>query len=193
MGERAGPSASENDRALRSRLCRAAASQYRVSPEVKLVSDLCQSQGHSPRPSLSLFLSLSLLSLLLFYVAYASFCSLHLASCRHRCRRFAVPFARDPSEIDVSRSPGLFPGVHIHGSTQCHSVELLPVGKERKLVHKRTCNARRSTAVNNRRHRPPGSLALASKCHRVLHSIFRLSGHRLSRSRCLGLDRVMKR
>lgn len=51
-------------------------------------------QGHSPRPSLSLFffsLSLFLLSLLLFYVA--SFCSLHFASCRLGTV-VSVPFSR---------------------------------------------------------------------------------------------------
>lgn len=57
-GERAWSSVSENSRTLRSRLCRAAASQYRVSPEVKLVSDLCQSRATLRRPSLSFFFSL---------------------------------------------------------------------------------------------------------------------------------------
>ncbi|XP_036149065.1 uncharacterized protein LOC118647736 [Monomorium pharaonis] len=165
--QRAGPNVNESDRAPWSRLCRAAASQYRVSSEVKLVSDLCQSRA-TIRVRLTLFLSFFLsFSLLLFYAAYASFCAL-FTSLPVPAISFVVsiPFARiAPSEINVSRSPGLSPGAretHIHGNTQCHSVELLPVGKEQKLVYKADAyHVQRPSSTTVNSHRSSGSLVLS--------------------------------
>lgn len=96
-------------------------------------------QGHSPRPSLSLSLFLSLL--FCFPVLRDLRLPFGSSSLRFPSPRYIPSHrlrfrSRVPSKINVSRSPGLSPGIreiHIHDNTQCHNVELLPVGKEQKL------------------------------------------------------------
>ncbi|XP_011646770.1 uncharacterized protein LOC105433261 [Pogonomyrmex barbatus] len=72
-----------------------------------------------------------------------------------------------PTVPRLSRSsPWVFAETHIHGNTQCHSVELLPVEKEQKLVYKRPCHTydRTScTTINNHRFRSSDSSACCQK------------------------------
>lgn len=187
VGERALPSLGENSRPSRSRLSRtspdATASQYRVSSEVELVSDLCRSRAksyHSPFPLLFHLQSLFLPNFSLFFsllsslrVSFAGYLNPSrqerpiLSSSRLILFRRAVR-SRSAFVLPVCLSDTRDIHIHTHGNTQCHSVELLPVGKAKISLQ--------ATVPSGDRPPPPptppptpDSPASAGKCTRFLH------------------------
>lgn len=152
VGGRALPSRGGNGRRSWSRLSRsspdATASQYRVSPEVELVSDLCRSRAKSyhslsfsppvsPAVHLPSYVSLvfSLYFPRLSYIARPALPQ----SLSPKNDRFLSPSrlilfrravrSRSAFVLPVCLSDTRDIHIHTHGNTQCHSVELLPVGK----------------------------------------------------------------
>lgn len=142
---RAFPSGGGNGRATRSRLCRApsspreSVSRQSRSEVVGQWSVLEQDHSvHRVRHSPFLFLFYTRLSLVCpsFSISILFRYSLHLAS---SVSTYSFRRARSISRSGVSRSPGLsFREIHAHDNThtekECHSVELLTVGKEQKLA-----------------------------------------------------------